>query len=373
MKNALSWILQIIVVGALAFGAFKFLTKTEPQDEAVTATALAQEATLNLPVETLSPLDITPEYVSLAKVEEWQSSTLASEATGRVVWVCDCFEEGQYVEAGKSLLQIDNTSYTRDVVDREKDLVNARAGLLEAEADTEQARENYAALDLGEPNDIVLKLPELEAARLIVTSANAALEIAQNRLDETTIIAPYSGIISKTGATMGDLIGNGANLGTLVGTDQFLVRFPILENQLSLAQVGAEIQVETTTQPMFMKTGIIKSIDIDIDASTRLNSVLVAVQNPLEGDVLRLGRFVNGTFVGQTLSDVFAIPLIALDNEMQFFQIGEDQRLVATKVTPIYRDFTAVYIAADGRDTLNIVTGNVLGLREGMRVQGYQQ
>jgi RND family efflux transporter MFP subunit len=277
------------------------------------------------------------------------------------------------VGQGTALLRIDATSYQRDIVDREKDLSTARANYTTAQAETEQARENYARLDLGEPNDIVLKIPELTAARLAVESSEAALAIAERNLAETTVIAPYNGIISTTGVVLGDLVGNGANLGTLTGTELFRVRFPILESQIALAQVGSEITIETTTQPVISKIGIVKAIDIDIEADTRLNAVIVAVQAPLEGDILRLGRFVNGAFIGAPIEDVFAIPLNAVNNDGNYFLIGPDNRLIATTATPVYRDFQAIYVAAEGLAEIEIVVGNALGLRGGMLVQGYAQ
>lgn len=372
MKTALSWILQLIIVAALGFAAVKYVRLPKPEKVTDTGEVVVETA-VTLPVETLTPQTIAREYVSLAKVEEWQSSTLATQASGRVIWTCECFEEGQAVEAGTRLLQIDPTPYNRDVLDRQKDLLNARAKLTEAEAETSQARENYARLDLGEPNDIALKLPELEAAKLAVTSAEAALDIANDKLAETDITAPYAGILSKVGATTGDLIGNGANLGTLVGTDVFMVRFPMLENQLALAEIGREIRIETTTQPVIVKTGVVKAIEIDIDQTTRLNSVIVAVEGPLLGDVLRIGRFVNGTFTGAPLVDVFAVPLVALDNEMNYYVVGSDDRLEQRHADPVYRDFGAVYLDAGAQDALRIVTGSVLGLRAGMLVRGYDK
>lgn len=373
MKTFFSWVLQLIVVAALGYGAFIYFTKQPVEGPTGSEDSAVVEATLTLQIATLEPVTVTPEYTSLAMVEEWQSSTLATQAAGRVIWTCACFEEGQVVEAGTRLLSIDATSYNRDVVERQKDLGNAVANLTEAEAETEQARENYARLDLGEPNDIALKIPERNAARLAVTAAEAALAIAQDKLDETNVIAPYSGLISAVGVTTGDLIGNGANLGTIIGTDVFRVRFPILENQLPLAQIGAEIRIETTTLPVIVKTGIVRAIDVNIDAATRLNSVIVAVQNPLEDEVLRIGRFVNGVFIGQPVENVFAVPLIALDNEMNYFQVGPDSRLIRTTATPVYRDFGAIYIDAGDIDTITIVTGNALGLRAGMLVQGYDE
>lgn len=373
MKTIIGWIVQFLVVAALGFGVFLFLKQTGGETQSAIGAGRIEEATLNLPVINLTPQTVTPEYVSLAKVEEWQSSTLASQATGRVVSVCACFEEGQLVSQGTRLIQIDTASYEREIVDREKDLSNARADLVVAEVETEQARENYARLNLGEPNDIVLKIPELTAATLAVESADAALTIARKGLDETTVVAPFSGIITAAAVNQGDLVSNGANLGTIVGTNTFKVRFPILENQLSLARIGAEISVETTTDPMIRKTAIIKAIDIDIDQSTRLNSVIVAVQEPLEGEVLRLGRFVNGTFSSPPITNVFAIPLIALNNQTQFYEIGNDGRLMAVDTTPVYRDFRSIYVDAGDRDKVQIVSGNVLGLRTGMLVQGYEQ
>lgn len=373
MKTAANWILQLVIVAVLGYGAFVFFTKTNTDEGVEQAAPNTEEATLNLPVEILHPMAITPEYTSLAKVEEWQSSGLGTTASGRVVWVCECYEEGQVVEAGTRLLQIDTSLYKRDVINREKDLVNARTKAVQAEAEVTLARENYARLDLGAPSDIALKLPELEVARLAVDAAEAALSIARDQLAETDITAPFSGIISNAGVSVGDLVNNGANLGTLVGTETFRVRFPILENQLSLVNIGTEIHIETTTRPMIEKVGIVKAIDIDIDQTTRLNSVIVAVQSPLEGEVLRIGRFVNGTFVGTPIVDVFALPIIALDNEMYYYQLDQDNRLLRIKATPLYRDFRAVYIAADGLESLSIVTENVLGLRAGMLVQGYER
>ncbi len=373
MKTFLSWVAQIAALVALGYGAFLFLTKTDDETTAQIDQPEAAAATLNLPVVTLEPVSVTPHYVSLGKVEAWQSSNLATQANGRIVWVCECFEEGAQVSAGQRLLQVDDTAYRRDVLEREKDLGNARAALVSARADTEQARENYARLDLGEPSDVVLKIPELNAAILAVSSAEAALEIAQTALAETVVTAPYRGVISAANVTVGDLVGASSNLGALVGTDRFRVRFPILETQLDLVRIGAQIDITTTTIPVITKAGRIEAIDIDIDSATRLNSVIVSMPDPLEGEAIRLGRFVNGTFSGPTLENLFAIPLTALDIEEQYYTLDDQNRLVPMAADPVYRDFGAVYIPAGEQTQLRIVTGNVLGLRAGMLVSGYSQ
>lgn len=115
------------------------------------------------------------------------------------------FEEGQIVERGQALYQIDPAMYEVSVSQAEAALMTARA-----DAEVAAVREGRIAslrdsdaVSQQDYDDIKLALSQAEAA---VLSAQAALRSAQISLDYTRVYAPITGQISQSLVTEGALV-----------------------------------------------------------------------------------------------------------------------------------------------------------------------
>ncbi len=97
---------------------------------------------------------------------------LVAQVSGQIVSVNENVRDGGFFEKGDVLGQIDPRDYEADVRISEATLADARQALAEAEARSNQALEDWERLgNTGDAPDLVLRVPQLEAARARVSSA----------------------------------------------------------------------------------------------------------------------------------------------------------------------------------------------------------
>jgi HlyD family secretion protein len=142
-------------------------------------------------------------------------------------------EEGQRVQAGDLLLQIDPTEYLAavnaleaSVLTGEADLRLAQASLEKAEIDHRRARELFAQNLTSEENLLAaataarVEAARVEAARHRLAQVRANLQKAQHDLQKVTITAPMTGLITRLNVEEGEnaIMGTLNNPGTVLLT-----------------------------------------------------------------------------------------------------------------------------------------------------------
>lgn len=379
MKRFFSLLIQAALIGAVGFASYQVLTGGSSSggfgpsgqggenggrggDRGNAATE--RVATL-VTMISLQPTSVTPEIVALGQVTAWQESSISSETAGRVIWINPDFEDGISMQEGTALVRLNTLSFRRDELVAQSNLNSAQEAFLDAQADTEQARIEFRNLNIGEPTRQALKLAELETAELSVQMAELELEIAQDALEDAEIRMPYDGTITNRDVSIGDQINSGTSLGDLTGTTRFKLVLSVLDSQIGFINPGQHVAL-TPTNGSEMREGNVVSIDLDLDPSTLLNSVIVEVRDPLSGTPLRIGSYLRGAIAGPEITDVLAIPITAITNEGYFFEISDEMVLVRHLLTPVFRDQTNAYVTSD--KNLTIVGQGVLGLRDGQFV-----
>jgi HlyD family secretion protein len=116
----------------------------------------------------------------------------------------------------------------------------------------DQLRQSLAALDSARVNAAQSKSGDVQAARGDAARAQADLAFAQEQVDRMSIRAPFSGIVqsvaSQTGDTLrplqpGDAVVAGQSLFTMSGTDTFIVRTKVDEQDIAAIKVGQRAMV----------------------------------------------------------------------------------------------------------------------------------
>lgn len=205
MKNGLTAIFVLAIFGSAA--AFTWLQlsddaaqASESQNESASGAAPAPA----VGVLTLERMPVASSSGQLpGRTRAFRFAEIRPQVSGIVVE--RLFEEGQIVEQGQALYQIDPAMY-------EVAASQAEAALMTARADAEVAavregriaslRDSDAASQQDYDN-IKLALSQAEAA---VLSAEAALRSAQISLDYTRVYAPITGQISQSLVTEGALV-----------------------------------------------------------------------------------------------------------------------------------------------------------------------
>ena len=131
-------------------------------------------------------------------VEPKRRINLVSEVSGRVIHVASQFDDGGFVQQGELLVQLDDRDYRAQFLDAQARLASAEQLLAQEQGRSKQARQEWRDIGSQEANELFLRVPQLNAAKAEVASAQAALDTAQANLERTQLTAPFDGRIDRT-------------------------------------------------------------------------------------------------------------------------------------------------------------------------------
>ena len=186
-----------------------------------------------------------------AALEAKRESKIGAEVQGRIERVF--VDEGDRVEAGAPLFQIDREPYEMALRQAQAALDHARAERRQIEADLARARE------LQKQNIVpAQQIEKLETGVAVARSGEAqavqAVALAQHKLDRTLVAAPYAASIVARLADEGTtaLVQPQTIVVVLQESGELEARATIPESRLSLVRVGdpALIHVEGIAAPI---------------------------------------------------------------------------------------------------------------------------
>jgi RND family efflux transporter MFP subunit len=139
--------------------------------------------------------------------------------------------------------------------------------------------------------------------------AEADLKIAKRNLAETTIMAPFEGVIQERIVSEGTIVSPGQILIRIAKTDRLRFRGSLPERASSLVSVGQSVRLEFDF-PSREIVGVISRISPIVDMRTRSLSFEVDVPN--DDQLLRPGLFASASIVVDDAATALAIPESAL-------------------------------------------------------------
>jgi HlyD family secretion protein len=120
---------------------------------------------------------------------------------------------------------------------------NARAAYLMAQEAVRRAQENYSLVREGPRKEDIAK------ARAEVKQMQANLELAETRLGYTILTAPVSGVVLTRPAEPGEVAAVGGTILTTADLDNVYVEAYIPESDLAKVRLGQKAAVTTDTYP----------------------------------------------------------------------------------------------------------------------------
>lgn len=231
------------------------------------------------------------------------------------------FEEGQEVQAGDVLVKLDN-------LEQVADLAAAQAALVDSEASYNRSSELFK-------NNVVAKSQLLQdEARKIADEA--MVSVAQKRLADTIVRAPFAGRIGLRRVSIGSLLGPGTVITTLDDTHVIKVDFDLPEIYLSRLEPGLKVLANSAAYPDHVFEGEVSSVDTRVDPVSRTVRVRSIMQNP-DGH-LRPGMFLTVKLLKQTVESL-VVPERALipERSIQYVLVVGDNKIVEKRVVQIGR------------------------------------
>lgn len=220
------------------------------------------------------------------------------------------FEEGQMVEPGTLLVQLDDTKLLAELAD-------ARARLQLAEANHARARELHA-------NRLISEQDYDQAASSLAVS-RATVELRERLLRDARVVAPFRGHTGARYVSPGQVITRNTVITWLVDLDPMKVEMNVPERFLSQVHRNQTVHFRVAAYPERQFAGEIYFIAPRLDELTRTALVKARLLNP--DGLLKAGMVANLELVLVLRPEAPCVPEAALMNngEMTFvFLVGEE-------------------------------------------------
>lgn len=337
-------------------------------------------------VLTVTHEDYQVRLQSYGTVQPRTQTTLIAQVGGQLMSVNPKIRDGGFFEKGDVLGSIDARDYEADVLIAEATLMDARQTLAEAEARTVQAREDWQRLgNQGDAPALVLRLPQLQAAKARVISAESALQKARLDLERTDIVAPFAGRILESYVDIGQVVASNSQLADIYATDVVEIRLPLRNRDLRFIDLPESYRYTESDEPHPGQVRIYSSLlggdawdaklvrtEGAIDENARQLHVIAQIDDPyaraLEGrSPLKIGEYVTAELTGKFLPEVLVIPNTAI-YQGSYVYVVEDDILMRRDVVIAWQNDVEAIIADGLRHGDALVTTPLGQVTSGIRV-----
>jgi RND family efflux transporter MFP subunit len=294
-------------------------------------------------------------------------SAIGPQMTGRIGAVL--VKEGDKVKAGAVLVRLDSDEASLRVQ-------QTAAGAAQSKAQYELARAEYERLaPLLERGTITpQQLQRLEAQRDALKSATEASHVAQSdaaRMQgNTTIRAPFAGIVSKVPMEVGEIatMVPPSVLLRLVDLSSVDVRVQVHERELSRVSIGDQIEAKFPSSNQTAQ-GQVTFISPEIDPKTRNAEVVTRIPN-VDGS-LRAGMFAEISIKPKTSPNSLVVPASAVagtgDDRYVFLISNDTVNRQKVRVAPI--DSKTVEVLEGISEGQSVVRAGLGRLSDGAHVK----
>ena len=328
---------------------------------------------------------------------------IAPEVGGKIVAVSANLQSGGHVSAGEVLVLIDPADYENRVQQAEADVATQRVLLLQAEeeaqiAQTEyeqfRARESRRGNGAAPPSPLVLREPQLQAARAALARAEAQLRDAELVLSRTEVTSPFDGRVRNEVADVGRVVAPGQSLGQIYASDAVEVVVSLSDDDAFLIpnlwslqagdddrSIAATVTVEYGPRRFFWE-GYVDRAETALDEQSRTIDVVVRVPDPfgqgqaVEGDSetgaappLLVGQFAQVAIDGLELAEYFILPRRALRPGDEVWVIAADGRAQIVAVDVLQETDVQLYVIGDFTDGQLVIVAGITVATNGMEVR----
>ena len=338
----LSLLKTAIVIGtiiALSFVVIIWLKINKP--EAVKSGPQQSILTVNAsPVETR---DYTVIISSNGSVSAKTSTSLVAQVAGEITGITNQFASGARFNKGDLLLTIDQRNFAAAVSSAKANLAQAEASLENNKASAEQAIKDWKRLGFtGEPNNRVLRKPQLDAAQAQYDAALSSFQKAQLDLSRTKIRAPYDGSVVSKDIGIGQFVTVGTPLGSIFSNQGLEITLPVNQEEYAQLDLSGDANVTLYSDlggARHQWQGKLIRADQAFNVNTRQLNVTVNVSDSISnnGLELKIGQYLNASIEGTIIEQAQIIPNSAV-REGSYVFILSDNTLRRKDVNILWQD-----------------------------------
>ncbi len=331
------------LIPAIILGTFiliAFVIRMNPPE----TTTRPDSAGPQMSVETLTvnPRDYPIMLESYGTVQPRTRSMLVTQVGGQIVLVNPNVRDGGFFEKGDVLVSIDERDYAANVSIAEATLADAHQAMSEAEARTNQAREDWQRLgNSGDAPALVSRIPQLEAAKARVRSAESSLEKSKLDLERTKIRAPFAGRVLSKFVDLGQVVSQNAQVAEVYATDVVEIRLPLrnrdlpfidlpeaFRNSSAVENIGGRVVIESELAGDSIWQAELVRTEGAIDEAARQLHVIAQIDDPFSASSngqtpLKIGQYVTAKVEGNIVHEALVIPNVAIYQGTYVYVVDE--------------------------------------------------
>lgn len=295
------------------------------------------------------------------------------------------FEDGEFVEKGDLLFQIDSRPFRAELNAAEAERQSAEAALANARAENERGQRLFERQAISE-EEVQDRTRALREAEAMIAAASARVERARLDLEFSEIRASISGRISDNFVSVGNLVTGGAVGGTvltrIVSLDPIYLEFTGSEadyikymrlsasgDRPSSRDAANPVQLRLLDEEDFEHQGQMSFVDNQLDPSTGTIRGRATFDNP--NGAFAPGMFARIRLLGSNEYEAVLIPDAAVqtDQSQKFVWVVDDENNAARQdviLGPMAEGLRIVREGLSGDDVL--ITSGVQFIQPGTPV-----
>jgi multidrug efflux system membrane fusion protein len=280
--------------------------------------------------------------------------------------------EGQFVKAGELMFTLDDRSDRANVDKAQAQVARDQATLADLERQYQRSTELFAQKFIAQSAVDSLR-SQVESARALVASSQAALQAGKVSASYTAIRAPMAGRVGAIAVYPGSLVQSATSLAVVTQIDPIDVGFTLPEAalpDLMAAQRKGKVAVEASTGAAAPAvTGELSFIDNAVDRQAGVIRVKARFAN--KDNALWPGQYVTARITVQTLKDAVVVPQAAIIINARGTFVYVVEADMSARLAPVVRvhgqGLDAVVTGLDG--TEKVITEGKQNLRPGGKIK----
>ncbi|TPJ59234.1 efflux RND transporter periplasmic adaptor subunit [Mesorhizobium sp. B2-7-1] len=300
-------------------------------------------------------------------VEPQFSADLAFRLLGRVV--SRDVKVGDLVTKGTTIAALDPTALELAVQASKADLSNAQAQFTNAAASEDRQRQLLASANTSQATFDAAKQAR-QAAEAGVERANAALAKSQEQLGYARLFSDFDGVVTATGAEVGQTVSAGQTVVTVARTDPREAVVDIPDQLVGDLTVGMPFEIVLQSVPSIKADAKLREIAPQSEGTTRTRRVKLTLVNP--PTAFRLGSTITATRMTK-VAPTIELPISALlekDGSEKVWIVDPRSSSVSTREIKVASKGGGSFTVAEGLEAgMRVVTAGVHSLSEGQKVK----
>jgi len=291
MISKYSAFIRILAIGLmlLIYGC-----QNSDSEEKTTSTGIKVAEPPIVKVVRVKRADISVPLVATGTIFPEYESKIGPKISGtiEIVYV----DEGDKVQKGQPLVQLDQKNWLIVVRQGQAAVRVAEAQLKEAEAKVENLKKEKK------------RLANLLKKNVISQQKYENLAMAEQKLSDTVIIAPFSGLVVKRFINQGEYVSTmpPSPLFLIMNIDKVKAEISLPEIHIARIHIGNPVEVTVDTYPGIIFRGKVSTINPMVDPVSR--AFIVKVEIPNKDHRLKFGMFARVTIYPKIHKDALIVP-----------------------------------------------------------------